>query len=262
MTPEVRTRDCDRGALAPRLRERFAPLSPDPYVEAFATGRAVAPHGPIRDAAHRLLRRVVSDFDADGVLGTHPMALFGERSWRELVGDREGGRLLDVGAGSGDVTVHARALFADIVTTETSGPMARRLRRRGFVCHRVDLARAALPDPEPFDVVSLLDVIDRCERPRSLLHAAARHARPGGRVLIAVPLPIEPHVDLGPRTVDPDEPLSGRGDTWEEALADLIEGTLEPCGLSPIRLARAPYLSLGARSLHVLDDAVVVCAVD
>lgn len=252
-------RDCDRAALPPRLRELFVPLPPDPIVEAFAS--SAARHGPIRELARRALRRFVSDFDADGLLGTHPMALFGERSWEALIGER-GGRLLDVGAGSGDVTVHARALFDAIVTTETSGPMARRLRRRGFVCHRVDLSRVPLPDPEPFDVVSLLDVIDRCDRPRSLLRAAARCVAPSGRLVIAVPLPIAPHVDVGPRTIDPDEPLTGRGERWEEALVDLIEGTLEPSGLVPARIARAPYLSLGARSVHILDDAVVVCAVD
>lgn len=250
------TRDCDRARLPPELRAVFEPLPPDPWVEAFA--RAGPAHGRVREALRRVLRRVVSDFDADGLLGTHRMALLGERSWEALVGAHRGGRLLDIGAGSGDVTIHARSLFREIVTTETSGPMVRRLRRRGFVAHRVDLSRARLPDATPFDVVSLLDVLDRCERPRSLLRAASALRAEGGSLLVSVPLPARPHVDLGTHTVDPDEPLGGDGATWEEALADLVEVTFAPLGLVPRRVARAPYLSRGL-GLAVLDAAILVC---
>lgn len=250
------TRDCDRARLPPALRAAFDPLPPDPTIEAFA--RADGGHGALREAARRVLRRVVSDFDADGLLGTHRMALLGERSWEALVGAHRGGRLLDVGAGSGEVTAHARALFREIVATETSAPMVRRLRRRGFVAHRVDLAREPLPDNAPFDVVALLNVLDRCERPRSLLSAARRCLAPEGSLLLSVPLPARPHVDLGSHTVDPDEPLGGQGDTWEAALADLVATTLAPLELTPRRIARAPYLSRG-RHLHVLDAALIVC---
>jgi SAM-dependent methyltransferase len=252
----VSERSCNLEALPPSLAARFEPLPPDPDVEAFAAGR---PHGALREGARRILRRVMSDFDADGLLGTCPMALLGERSWEALCGDKRGGRLLDVGAGSGDVTVHARSLFREIVTTETSGPMARRLRRRGFTCHRVDLAREPLPGGGKFDVVALLDVIDRCDRPRSLLKAAASLLAPDGRLLVSVPLPVRPHVDVGGHTVDPDEPITGSGETWEEALADLIDGTIEPAGLEVRRIARAPYLSIGASGLTALDAALLVC---
>lgn len=254
----MRPRDCRRERLPEPLALCFEPLPDDPVVEALEAGPR--PYGAWREVARRLLRRVVSDFDADGLLGTHPMALLGERSWHALVGSRRGGRLLDVGAGSGDVTQHARALFAEVVTTETSRPMARRLRARGFVCHAVDLARAPLPDPRPFDVVSLLNVLDRCERPRSLLQAATRALAPRGLVLISVPLPARPHVDVGSCTLDPDEPLGGRGETWEEALADLWSATLEPLGFTPERVARAPYVSRGAAGLHVLDAALLTLA--
>ena len=250
-------RTCDLEALPAPLAARFDPLPPDPEVDALAARR---PHGALREGARRILRRVMSDFDADGLLGTCPMALLGPRSWEALAGDKRGGRLLDVGAGSGDITLHARSLFRHIVTTETSGPMARRLRRRGFPCHRLDLAREPLPGGGPFDVVSLLDVLDRCDRPRSLLKAAAGLLAPDGRLLVSLPLPVRPHFDAGGHTVDPDEPITGRGERWEEALVDLIDGTIEPAGLEVRRIARAPYLSLGASGLTALDAALLVCA--
>ncbi|MCB9597775.1 MAG: methyltransferase domain-containing protein [Sandaracinaceae bacterium] len=241
--------------LPARLAERVRPLPEDPWVEAFA--REATGHGALRDALRRTLRRVVSDFDADGLLGTHPMALFGEASWRDLLGPRR--RLLDVGAGSGDVTVHARATVGEIVTTELSAPMARRLRRLGFTCHQVDLAWRTPAGLGRFDAVSLCNVLDRCERPRSLLRAAASVLEPGGALVATVPLPARPHFDVGAATIDPDEPLGGEGDDFESALVDLVERTFEPSGLTLERLARAPYLSRGRDdALHRLDAAVIV----
>lgn len=251
-------RAIDAARVPARLRALVEPLPADAFVDAFERGEIAPPHGPIREALRGVLRRVVTDFDADGILRTNPMALLGERSWKELVGG--GGRLLDVGAGAGDVTVHARALFDAIVATETSGAMCRRLRGRGFVAHRVDLSRQSLDVEAPFDVVALLNVLDRCDRPRTLLRAALAHLVSDGRVLISVPLPVRAHVDVGGATVDPDEPITGDGETFEAALTDLVEGTLEPCGLAIERLARAPYLSRGTHTapLHALDAALVV----
>lgn len=241
--------------LPPRLGALVRALPDDPWNAAFRDeGRG---HGRPRDIAYRVLRRVVSDFDADGWLGTHPMALLGEVSWRDLIGQRR--RMLDVGAGSGDVTVHARSCVGEIVTTEISVPMARRLRKRGFVCHRVDLAREVPADLGSFDVVSLLNVLDRCDRPRSLLKRALSLLEPEGVIVFAVPLPARPHLDVGGATVDPDEPLGGDGDTFEDALVDLVEETLEPCGVRVERLARAAYLSRGhLGEIHELDDAIIV----
>jgi SAM-dependent methyltransferase len=232
---------------------RFVALAPDPELDRFV--RETRGHGPLREETRRVLRRFVSDFDADGILGTHRMALLGPSHWASLLGSRRGGRLLDVGAGRGDVTVFARPLFREIVTTETSAPMARVLRRRGFVCHELDLAERPLDDR--FDAVSLLNVLDRCDRPRSLLRHATASLIDGGRVLISVPLPVRAHVDRGSYTTDPDEPIGGDGETWSEMLSDLIARTITPLRVE--RIARAPYVSIG-RTTDALDAALIVCA--
>ena len=244
--------------LPPRLAELVRALPDDPLVAEFERqSPQAAGHGVLRGTLRGVLRRVVSDFDADGLLGTHPMALFGPTAWRDLLGARR--RLLDIGAGSGDVTIHARDIAQEIVTTEISGPMARRLRARGLACHRADLTRELPPDLGEFDAVSLCNVLDRCARPRTLLQTALGLLEPGGVLLLTVPLPARPHVDVGSATVDPDEPFAGDGDSFESALVDLVERFLEPCGMVIRRLARAPYLSRGrGGALHRLDAAVVV----
>ena len=246
-------RSLRRDLLPARLAALVRPLPPDPWIAAFRSDPSG--HPALRAAAHDLLRRFVSDFDADGWLGTHPMALLGEGSWRDLIGARR--RMLDVGAGSGDVSVHARGCVGEIVTTETSVAMARRLRAAGFVCHRVDLSRQTPPGLGRFDAVALLNVLDRCDRPRSLLRRALGLLEPGGVALVSVPLPTRPHLDVGGVTVDPDEPLGGDGETFEEALAHLVEATLEPCGMRLSRIARAAYLSRGTPGeLHELDAGI------
>jgi hypothetical protein len=239
----------DVARLPARLRPLVRPIAPP----------ALAPpagHGALRGGLRRLLRRAVSDFDADGLLRTHRMVLLDEEGWRELLGAHPAGRLLDVGAGSGDVTVHARGLFADVVTTETSPPLRWRLQRRGLGPLALDLT-VDPPPPGPFAAVALLNVLDRTDRPRTLLRRLLPLAP---RLLLSVPLPVRPHVDRGGRTGDPDEPLTGRGSTFEAALADLVEGTLEPCGMVVSRLARTPYLSFGRAGAppEALDAALVV----
>jgi len=250
-------KDLRKEKLPARLAKLVRALPEDPYVAAFE--RSGVGHGALKGVLRGALRRVVSDFDADGLLGTHPMALYGETSWRDLIGVRR--RLLDVGAGSGGVTVHARSCVGEIVTTEVSGPMASRLRRSGFTCHRVDLASEVPPGLGRFDAIALSNVIDRCARPRTLLKTALRLLESDGVLVLSVPLPARPHVDVGGVTMDPDEPIGGDGADFESALTDLVERTLEPCGLLVRRLCRTPYLSRGRDgALHRLDAAVIVGA--
>lgn len=48
-----------------------------------------------------------------------------------------------------------------------------------------------------YDVISCLNVVDRCERPISLLHLLYQNLRPGGILLLALVLPYEPFVEKG-----------------------------------------------------------------
>ncbi len=250
---------CDPSALQRELRLRLRELSLDDETRGFVDSAPRRRHGWLVSTVHRGLRPFLSDFDINGLLGTYPLFLLSRAQWRQLLGSAPDLSALDIGAAAGDVTQRFAPLFGDVLTTETSRPMARRLRRRGMRCEVIDACQARLPG-EPYDVVFCLNVIDRCDRPKSLLRSALGAVRPGGRLVVAAPLPLAPFVYDGGATRAPKEPIVADGPNWETCVGRLWRNVLEPLGGNLISLTRAPYLSMGdSRSaIYVLDDAVWV----
>jgi len=246
------------GAFAPHFRELVVDDEWRTEVAALTAGR----HGRLRTYAQRLARVYLSDFDANALTGMYRMHLLTRSAWRRLLADRGGGRLLDVGAGSGDVTLALADGFESVEATEVSRGMARKLVRRGIRCHAVDLTETPLADAS-FDCVSLLNVLDRCRRPQRLLQHCLQALRPGGSLVVALALPYRPFYFEGPATPDPLERLqcdAGPQGAWEDGARRFIERDLLPLNVTLECFARAPYLSAGdsARTLYELDDVVVV----
>ena len=210
-------------------------------------------------AARRLMRPFFSDFGLNGMLGTYPLFLLATSHWRALLGDRAGGRLLDIGAAAGDVTREVAPLFDEVVATDTSGPMVRRLRRRGFSAQKIDLAQRDLRGG-PFDTVALLNVLDRCEHPDALLRSALRMCRPGGTVIVSMPLPYDPWRYAGSLPMRPKHPLPLRGQFFEADLGALVDVILPTAGIEPLRWVRTPYVSAGdlRKPEYRLPAAVII----
>jgi len=246
------------GALAPYFLE----LPVDTEWRAAVAALTQARHGRLRTYAQRLARLYLSDFDANALTGMYRMLLLPPSAWRHLLEGHSGGRLLDVGAGSGDVTTALAPCFDDVEATEVSRGMARRLTKRGVRCHALDLSETPLSGVT-YDAVSLLNVLDRCRRPRQLLRNCLQALAPGGVFVVALALPYRPFYFDGPKTPEPLERLEcdpGASGTWEDGARRFIERDLLPLGLRLRCFARAPYLSAGdsAQPLYELDDAVVV----
>lgn len=250
----------DATRLGPALAARAVWLDADPATRAWIDHALENPHSRWTVAARGALAKVMSDYDANGLLGTHDMRVLGNAQWRTLLGERLRGRLLDVGAGDGHVTAELAQSVSDVVTTELSPKMAARLRERGYRCHELDLATDTLPEEGPFELIAMLNVLDRSARPLSLLERLRDLLAPGGRLLMAVPLPLSPHVHVGPVTLEPDERLPLDDRSFEHAARTLTELALEPLGLEVCSLSRAPYLcrGSGSRPVVVLDDSVFV----
>jgi len=252
--------DVDVAALSPRLRDRFVKLSRDAATDAFLAGASRGRHSWWRTQLHRLVRQFMSDFDANGLLDMYPLFVASTEHWRRLLGPQRVARLLDVGAGSGNVTRTLVPLAEHVVTTELSRHMAERLRRAGLECHELDMAERDVPGA-PFDLIACLNVLDRTPRPRLLLRRMHDRLVPGGRLLIALALPYSPFFFRGNTTPEPLERLACAEPSWEAAVNALVEHELEPLGFRVVTVSRTPYLSFGdaESGLYELDDALLVC---
>lgn len=272
--------DCDLSALPKELRARFVQLDYDASTRAFVEGVREARTSRARTALFMLLRRFLSDYDAYGMLGMYSMHVLSLEQWTVLLGPwlatfgavathtpgsalslTSRARLLDIGAGDGGVTARAAPLFAEVTATEASRPLRKRLRKRGFRVIEHDLGKAPWPHDERFDVVSAWNVLDRTARPRTLLANMRALLAENGRMLLSLPLPLRPHVHVGPTTIDQDETLPTADDSFESGVATLCTELFAPAGLRVLAFSRVPYLCQGDAKapLYILDDAVFVC---
>ncbi len=271
---------CDRSRLPPALAEAFVELDPDASTRAWIDDAIAAPQKAGVTAMRNVAMKMVSLYDANGLVGAYSMRVLSKAQWSIILDPelaRPGiigaglqssvgpgapalGRLLDVGAGDGEVTGELAGFFDEVVTTELSGPMARRLRDKGWACHQLDLAVDPLPAQASFDVIALLNLLDRMSHPLALLERLPELLAPGGRVVIAVPMPISQAVYFGPRTLDAEEMLPENTRDFETGVSALYTEVLAPRGYAVERLARAPYLCRGeARDpVKILDDAIFV----
>jgi len=197
------------------------------------------------------------------------------------------GRLLDVGAGDGCCTAKLAPLFHSVSCTEVSRPASWRLRQRGFDAHlTADLDHF---DAGAFDVISCLNVLDRCTHPRALLaslhrlatraplppaepgtaegherQAGGREERGVARVLLAVVLPYRAMVEAGAMgsvvRQSQDLDLDWDSPSWEESVNALVQKALEPAGFRVTSFSRVPYICQGdlGKPLYTLDDVVFV----
>jgi SAM-dependent methyltransferase len=95
------------------------------------------------------------------------------------------GRLLDIGAGSGALVEEALKLGFKAEGVEPSGWLADRAKKRGLPVHHCALPHASVRGP--FDVVTLVDVIEHVMDPMALISAAAGVLAPDGMILVITP---------------------------------------------------------------------------
>ncbi|KAF2898783.1 hypothetical protein ILUMI_07392, partial [Ignelater luminosus] len=109
-----------------------------------------------------------------------------------------------------------------------------------------------------YDVISCLNLLDRCDRPLLLLNQIKEALQPKGVALVAIVLPFLPYVEVGPSDHKPTELLPIRGQTFERQVDSLIHDVFIPSGFQVIRWTRVPYLCEGdlRQSYYWLDDAV------
>ncbi|GBP52667.1 Methyltransferase-like protein 9 [Eumeta japonica] len=173
--------------------------------------------------------------------------------------ENQHGALLDLGAGDGAVSGRFAHLFERKYATEISASMRNVLSSKGYTILDAD---EWWRSSEDFSCVSMLNLLDRCIRPKSMLRQAraAMLTRPHAkmRLLIALVLPYKPYVEATPDH-KPEERLPIEGTTVEEQACSFVQW-MEASGWSLQAWTRVPYLCEGdfAQSYYWLDDTVFV----
>lgn len=107
--------------------------------------------------------------------------------WFLSRGFRPGGRLLDVGCGTGLFLERARDAGYRASGVESNPAAAAAAREKGFevfVGGFADLARTA---GEEYDVIAMFDVLEHFDDPAGMVERARRLLRPGGGLMITTP---------------------------------------------------------------------------
>jgi SAM-dependent methyltransferase len=160
-----------------------------------------------------------------------------------------GGSLLDVGSGTGEVLVAARARGWRARGVEPEGSGAQMARDRGLEVAVSTLEDSGLPE-RAFDVVSAFHVLEHIPDSRAFLRTLSRWARPGGYVVVEVPnwasyqrrrlahawpglRPLEHLVHFTPRT---------------------LPATVREAGLEPVAVRSPVYVGPPQALKHALDD--------
>ncbi|CAK4714355.1 unnamed protein product [Aphanomyces euteiches] len=175
------------------------------------------------------------------------------------------GKLLDIGAGDGNVTARLAPFVKTVYSTEVSIPMVRALNARDFhATHTTDLSHPDVVAQGPYDFISLLNVLDRADKPLTLLHQIHNLLSPNGVLLIAIVLPFSAFVEVGTQKLPPTEelPMAGglcaEGSSFEDGARIIAEKVFRPCGFEVDAFSRVPYLCRGGVSqpYYVLSDAL------
>ncbi len=200
-------------------------------------------------------------FPANGLLGRGRMFVYSTPQFRTLLDLKPHDEspftiLLDIGAGDGSVTERMSSLFKKIYVTELSSAMQWRLSTYGYTVLDTDHWENL-----KFDVITCLNVLDRCEKPLTLLKQIREHLNPekNSRLVISLVLPFKPYVEYNTNHY-PNESLQIEGHLPEEQINSLLLNVFQPLGFHLKKLTRLPYLCEGdiERSYYFLFDYLFV----
>lgn len=201
---------------------------------------------------------------ANGLLGRGRMFVYSTNQFKKLI-DLEPNlsyplpSLLDIGAGDGAVTERMSDLFSKVYATEMSSIMQWRLSNNGFTI--LDLEKWG---DFKFDVITCLNVLDRCEKPLTLLKTIREHLNPDhGRLVIALVLPFKPYCEYN-NDHHPNEFIRVESRLAEEQINELIQTVFQPLGFYLRKLTRLPYLCEGdlEQSYYYLSDYIFVLGIN
>ncbi|XP_077131156.1 protein-L-histidine N-pros-methyltransferase isoform X2 [Ranitomeya variabilis] len=255
---------CDKEKLSEELQPIFVQSFLDQGTQTFLN-RSIEKSGWLSiQLYHSFMSSVFSMFmsrtSINGLLGRGSMFVFSPEQFQRLlkVGpDWKSHRLLDLGAGDGEVTKVMSPHFEEIYVTEMSQTMIWQLQKKKYRVLNIDEWQST---GFQYDVISCLNLLDRCHQPVTLLKEMRSVLEPTrGRVILALVLPFHPYVENGGKWEKPSEIMEVMGSLWEEQVNSLA-AVFHEAGFVVEAFTRLPYLCEGDmyNDYYVLDDAVFV----
>ncbi|ESO82859.1 hypothetical protein LOTGIDRAFT_211491 [Lottia gigantea] len=211
--------------------------------------------------ARAVLSWFMSPTSINGWLDRGSMFVFSVDQIKALLSIPEGWKaenFIDLGAGDGKVTQKFGHFFENIYATEASSVMVKRLEEKNFKVLDIDSWNNGTII---YDLIGCLNLLDRCDKPISILHSIRKSLRKSsGRAIVAVVLPYTPYVEFESSNHKPTESVIISGNSFEEQTINLIKTMFEPAGFEVEKLTRLPYICEGDihKSFYVLSDAVFV----
>ncbi|CAG2171382.1 unnamed protein product [Oppiella nova] len=288
----------DRQLITRELNHTFAPMDYDCETQEFVDLCYQKSDQYFTHLFHSIARTILclfmSSTSVNGLLGRGSMFVFSDKQFRALLGDHllmtdsnmysssseplidiigsdsndsvdtNAGAdrvLIDLGAGDGKITEIMSKYFHKTYTTEISPVMRKILLKKGFnVLEVEEWCQTGLQ----YDVISCLNVLDRCDKPLSMLAHMRSALRPKtGLIVLALVLPFSQYVEVNDNhRADhrPSEVLAIDGHTFEEQLVSFVANVLAPNGLQVVKWSKLPYLCEGDLELtyYWLYDVVLV----
>ena len=250
----------------PDLSAKFVEMSSDEETDEFIESCYQKSDWFVTHLYHSVARSFLNLFmtstSINGFLGRGSMFVFSKSQFTTLYEEaeemrpREDSALLDLGAGDGKVTEVMAQFFKKTFVTEVSPVMRRILSKKGYKLLEVESWPNFNLD---FDVISCLNLLDRCDKPISILNDMVGKLKPDGRIILGLVFPLSQYVES---TSDhkASEVLTVSGTTLEEQVISLEENVLSPAGLEIIKWTRLPYLCEGDLDLsfYWLHDVVFI----
>jgi len=111
-----------------------------------------------------------------------------------------------------------------------------------------------------YDVVTCLNVLDRCDTPLKLLNSIKKVLKPDGLAIVSFVVPFNPYVEFENKSHIPTEFLPINATNFEGEVNNFIEKVLKPNQWEVISWTRLPYICEGdiKQAFYWLDDAVFV----
>ncbi|XP_037086028.1 methyltransferase-like protein 9 [Pollicipes pollicipes] len=255
----------DLSQVDPSHAELFLPLGVDDETEAFLERCHEKSDWIFSQLWHSVVKAVLTVFmthtSVNGLLRRGSMFVFSRRQFVRLLGVTgrwRADRLLDLGSGDGSVTQIMAEHCDRVSVTEISSIMRSILHGKGFAVLDVDTWHES---PVRYDLITCLNVLDRCDRPLTLLQQMRAALKPGGLLVVALVLPLAPYVEQGVNANHkPVETMDPGGSTFARQVSGVINNVFTPAGLRVERWSRLPYLCEGdlEQAFYWLSDAVFV----